>query len=72
MQIIQGWRTPPTTQEELWAWKLYVASYEDIRGRSPIHIILGWINEFTIEDGATQHAINIWIMRKDTKYLCIC
>ena len=72
MIIIQAWHIPPLTEEEIWAWKLYVATYEDIRGRSPVHIMLGWIDEFTIEDYATRQAINIWIMRKDPKWLCIC
>lgn len=71
MKVFQPWRIPPRTEQEVWAWKLYVAMVEEVHGRSPIQIMLQWIHDFTVEDPATIRAINIWIMRKHPTYLCL-
>lgn len=71
MIVIQPWRIPPHTTEEIWAWKLYVAAYEDIKSKSPVFIILEWVKQFTCEDEDVVRAINIWILRSDPRTLCI-
>lgn len=71
MQVFQPWKFPPRAEDEMWAWKLYVAMVDEVKGRSPVQIMLQWIQDFTINDPCVIRAINVWIMRKQPQYLCI-